>query len=337
MNLSIPCNVCDASDAEEIRSKDRHGNPLRSVICRHCGLVWTDPRLSPEEVRQFYGQLYRSEYKGAYEPRPRHQYRNAKVAIERVERLKGFVQRGSRVFDVGAGSGEVVYVLRAIGCEASGVEPNEAYARYAADVLKVPVTRGFFQEAPVAPESVDAVTMFHTVEHLENPLEAMRAAHKWLRPGGLLVVEVPNVEAVCQSPHRQFHRGHLYHFNLTTLQAVARRAGYGVIQTSVSPDGGNIAIAATKIAQSDPSPDDLRGNYVRVRDILQRHTPLRHALSRHPLIRPLRKVAARLDEYLHMRGTRSPAAVFDELLRRSALAPQCLGSRYMIPGSPTPT
>ncbi len=286
------------------------------MICRRCGLVWTDPRLTPEEVRTFYAREYRLEYKGAYEPRPRQRYRNAKVALHRLRRNAAVLRPGARVLDVGAGSGEVVYLLRAIGCEASGVEPNEAYARYALEALGAPVTCGFYQDAAVAPASLDVVTMFHTVEHLENPAEVMAKAAEWLKPGGGLIVEIPNVEAVCQQPHQQFHRGHLYHFNLAALSAMLRRVGFEVVATYTSPDGGNIAATGRRIPGvpvRPPTGFEDPANYERVAGILRQHTPLRHALSVHPWIRPIKKLGARLDESVHVSRQRSTRETLDAM------------------------
>ena len=93
---SIPCNLCGSTDAEEIRSKDRHGDCLRSVICRRCGLVWTDPRPTPEQVREFYAHEYRLDYKGTYQPKPKHTYRSGKVAVDRFQRLRPILNRSRR-------------------------------------------------------------------------------------------------------------------------------------------------------------------------------------------------------------------------------------------------
>lgn len=311
---SIPCNLCGASDAEQIRAKDRHGNFLRSVICRRCGLVWTDPRPTPEQVVEFYAHEYRRDYKGTYQPKPKHTYRAGKVAVDRFRRLQPFLKPGLRVLDVGAGSGEVVYVLRAMGYEASGFEPNEGYARYAAAALGVPVHQGFWQDVAVAPESQDFVTMFHVVEHLESPFDVMGRARQWLRTEGLLLVEVPNVEAVCQQPHTQFHRGHLYHFNLVTLEMMARRAGFAVIGRSVSSDGGNITVISQKGDATTPAAGELPGNYERVSLILRRHTALRHLFSRYPYMRPFRKLAARLEERRNVRSHRPAKELLDNLI-----------------------
>jgi len=311
---SVPCNLCGSVDVEEIRSKDRHGQPLRSVICRRCGLVWTDPRLAPDDVRAFYAREYRLEYKGAFEPKPRQRYRNARVALNRLRRNATAFRPGVRVLDVGAGSGEVVYLLRALGCDASGVEPNEAYARYASETLGLPVTCGFYQDAAVEPGSLDVVTMFHTVEHLEDPAGVMACAAGWLAPGGLLIVEIPNVEAVCQQPHQQFHRGHLYHFNLSALSAMLRRMGFEVVASYTSPDGGNIAATGRRIPGTPVRPPtgfEDPPNYERVARILRRHTAVRHAASIYPWVRPIKKIGARIDEYFHVSRQEPPRVMLD--------------------------
>ena len=311
---SIPCNLCGSTDAEQVRSKDRHGEYLRSVICRRCGLVWTDPRPTPEQVREFYWHEYRLNYKQTYQPKVKQTYRSGKVAVDRFRRLQPVLEPGFRVLDVGAGSGEVVYVLRAMGYEASGFEPNEGYARYAADVLGLPVRQRFWQDAATLPESQDLVTMFHTVEHLESPFDVMRHARQWLRPQGLLLVEVPNVEAVCQQPHTQFHRGHLYHFNLATMEAMHQRAGYSVVSSSTSSDGGNITVISRKTDAPPSGAAEAPGNYERVASILRRHTALRHLFSRYPYIRPFSKLAARLEEQRSVQSHRPAKEVLDALI-----------------------
>lgn len=288
---------------------------MRSVICRHCGLVWTDPRPTPDQMRTFYARDYRLDYKRTYQPKPRHIYRAGKVAVYRFKDLRPLLQPGFRVFDVGAGGGEVVYVLRAMGYAASGVEPNEGYARYAAERLGVPVARGFWQDAAVEPASQNLVTIFHALEHLESPLDVMRRAHEWLVPQGLLLVEVPNVEAVYNQPHSQFHRGHLYHFNLAVLQMLGRRAGYAPVSEFTSSDGGVIRVVFQKTAATPPASGEIPGNYERVAAILRRHTAMSHLFSRYPYVRPFQKLRARIEEQRHIGADRPPTEVLDELIR----------------------
>lgn len=310
------CDLCRSSDKEIIRDRDRHGDPLPSVICRNCGLVWTDPRPTPEQLRQFYAREYRLNYKGLHEPSPRHLYRAARVAADRYRRIRSALPAASRIADVGAGGGEVVYVLRAMGHDATGLEPNEGYARFAAETLGLPVSTGFWQDAAIEPESLDAVTIFHAVEHLESPGDAVARFREWLKPGGILVVEVPNSEATCQQPHSQFHPGHLHHFNLATMEALHRREGFDIVSGTTSPDGGNITVISRKTSRPAQPCPGLPGNYERVAGILRGHTALKHFFTPHPWLRPLRKLAQRMDEKRNAKAGSAPKELLDDVIRR---------------------
>ena len=143
----------------------------------------------------------------------------------------------------------------------------------------------------------------------------LKEARQWLRDGGFLLVEVPNVEAVCQQPHTQFHIGHIYHFGLATLGMLGRRAGYSVVRGFTSPDGGNITVIFKKTSDVPPASGEIPGNYERVAGILSRHTALRHAFSRFPYIRPLRKLGDRFEEYRKVRSGLAPKEVLDSFVK----------------------
>src|SRR5215210_3503977 len=130
-SCSVPCNLCGSREVEEIGQLDRNRKPLRTVICQRCGLVWTDPRPREEEIVNFYTEDYRLEYKGAYQPRLKHVYRAGRGAIDRYQRIKDLLNPEHNILDIGAGGGEFVYVMRRLGFDARGIEPNRGYAAYA--------------------------------------------------------------------------------------------------------------------------------------------------------------------------------------------------------------
>ena len=86
----------------------------------------------------------------------------------------------------------------------------------------------------------DVITMYHALEHVEDPVGILARLRGWLVDGGTLLVEVPNVEARCILPAHRFHFAHFYNFNRATLEATGRRAGFDPVQTTTSPDGGNL-------------------------------------------------------------------------------------------------
>ena len=314
---TVPCELCGNQDVEILATQDRDASPLQVVLCPKCGLVWNDPRPSAEALAAYYREEYRQDYKGTLEPKPRHTLRAARVAVERCRQLRDNLPRGEAVLDLGAGGGEVVYVLRQLGFPASGIEPNAGYARFARERLQVPVTSGSWQEASIEPDSLSAVTLFHVMEHLDSPLQAMHLIRGWLRTGGLLWIEVPNVEAVCQAPSHRFHRAHLYNFNDATLGALGRQAGFEVVRTFTSADGGNVTAVLRKTDAPPTTAPSLPGNANHIRGIIQAHTQLRHCLSVAPFIRPLRKLQQRVSETIGLLGKKTPKELMDRAIQEA--------------------
>lgn len=291
------CELCHNTHFTQVGSKDRDGQPLRTVICENCGLVFSDPRPSTAQIDDFYRENYRVAYKQAWQPRLKHTYRAGKVAQDRLLHLLPLLAPGADVLDFGSGGGELVFILRELGHDARGIEPNRGYAEYSRDVLGIPVQIGGFAEALVEPCSLDLVTLFHVAEHLEQPVEAFKQAAQWLRLGGRLYIEVPNVESRCIWPSSRFHQAHLYNFNAATLAQAGRRAGLEVVKTFTSEDGGNVTAIFEKpetsvAAAAMPLPD----NADRVAHILREHTALAHAFTAHPYTRPIHKLRRQWDE-----------------------------------------
>lgn len=267
------------------------------MICEDCGLVFSDPRPNSEQIDDFYRESYRVAYKQAWQPRLKHTYRAGKVAEERLEYLMPLLAPGRAICDFGSGGGELVFILRQLGYDASGIEPNTGYAEYSRDVLGIPVQIGGFASAQVEQASLDLVTLFHVAEHLEHPVHAFRTIAGWLRKGGRLLVEVPNVESRCIWPSSRFHQAHLYNFNPATLAQAGRRVGLTVVSSFASRDGGNIMCVFEKpdfLDEAAPSP--LPGNAAHVLSVLREHTALSHALTLHPYRRPFQKLRRRREE-----------------------------------------
>jgi SAM-dependent methyltransferase len=303
----VPCNLCGAADYDVVADVDREGQPLQTVMCRVCGLVWTNPRPTGADMDRYYAAGYRADYKGASAPALRKVLRGMLGARDRRCELRSLLREGARVLDVGCGAGEFVYLLRRERVDASGLEPGEDYADFARRVLGVPVQTATVDTAVVEPGSHDLVTMFHCLEHVPDPRRVLRTVRGWLRSNALVVVEVPNVESTAQAPSHRFHYAHLYHFSGASLAALGEAAGLRLVRTAYSDDGGNVTCVFRR--QSDEErrsgvpgdreehdPTGLAVQMKRTRLILESHTALRHYLSPTPYRRAIRRLARRWRE-----------------------------------------
>ncbi|MCP9439459.1 MAG: class I SAM-dependent methyltransferase [Nitrospira sp.] len=314
---SIPCNLCGGTEVSTLSNRSRSGKPLRTVICRACGLVWSDPR--PHDARRFYEEEYRISYKQTYQPKSKHVLRAGKVALSRFEKIKEFLLAGpKRILDVGSGGGEFAYLLQSLGHHIHGVEPNRGYAEYSQRQYGLTVRIGFVQDMVFPAESFDLITMWHVLEHTEDPGAVLARLRSWLKPGGTLVVEVPNVEATCQAPQNTFHEAHLYNFNVVTLRRLAKKQGLYEIRHVISRDGGNITMALAR----DESPAeadvklDIPGNYEWIARIVRGHRAWRHHLSLMPYLRAWQRGRRSLEEWRETTSGLSGKALLDDLYRR---------------------
>jgi 2-polyprenyl-3-methyl-5-hydroxy-6-metoxy-1,4-benzoquinol methylase len=286
------------------------------VICQECGLVWTDPRPSEEKIKKFYAEEYRVQYKGTWQPKLKHVHRGGLVARARYATLRRFLKPADVILDVGSGGGELVYLLRGLGYDARGIEPNEGYARYAKEELQLPIAIGFFKELSLSEQIYDVITLYHVLEHLEDPFGTLAGLRPLIRPGGRLVIEVPNVEDTSGEPAHRFHFAHLYNFNPATLAALARKAGYAVRETSFSSDGGNVLVFLQPAGEPSSFDGRIPGNRDRIVGILAHHTKLRHYLSARLYGRTLHKAVRVFNEWRVTKGFRSRVAILDAMVAR---------------------
>ncbi len=147
---------------------------------------------------------------------------------------------GGAVLDVGAGRGAFVEQAAARGLRAWGIEAAPAFARYATEVLAVDVRSGLVQEHGLPEASLDAITMWHVLEHLPRPADVLRALRAALRPGGLLCVEVPNADSVVARVLGADWPGlrpevHVGQFTPGALGRLLARAGFAVGEVVTVP------------------------------------------------------------------------------------------------------
>jgi SAM-dependent methyltransferase len=311
---SIPCNLCGASDIEELSHQDRNGKYLRTVICRCCGLIWTDPRPRGKDIKGFYSKEYRREYKGIYEPKLKHIYRDANEALRRYDLMKEVITKDDVIFDVGSGSGVFIYVCRKLGCDASGIEPDVGHAKYSIGKLGVPAKIAFVEDIR-ASNSFNIITMHHVLEHMEDPFSILRMTRDLLKKDGFLIIELPNAEDIKQDPHNRYHKAHLYTFNPETLECMGKKAGFNIYKKSVAPYNGNISIIFQKSNTLYQISGDLPGNFEKITGILDKHTTLYHFATSIPYKKFLANAKKAIHEHIFIKRFIHGKDIVDSIIR----------------------
>jgi len=288
------CNLCGKREVTTVSTVDRKGNPLKTVICVFCGIVRTDPVPTDQEIKEFYQQKYWDSYKSDV-PKLKRIYRNAHRAVERYYRDQQFFKNAHSILEIGSGCGEFVYLLQYLNLNAQGLEPHRGYSEYSRKEFGVSVTSAMLENASYPLAAFDLIVSHHVVEHLRDPAAELRRMNQWLKEGGYLLIEVPNIEAERHSPNNRFHFAHIYNFNGVALEELAARQGFLLIEEASKNDHEH---HLHMIFQKKEIPTG-KGKYteVQLKDNAQHlyqkllsHTAFRHYLTLTPYSRAIRKI-----------------------------------------------
>lgn len=138
----------------------------------------------------------------------------------------------ARVLEVGAGDGRFLARLAAAGHPVSGIEPSPTACEQAR-ARGVEVENVAVSDARVESRSQDAVLLWHVLEHLEEPEQALRRVHGWLAPQGRVVVACPNLSSLQAriGGDAWFHQDvprHRTHFTAPGIRLLLERTGFRV-------------------------------------------------------------------------------------------------------------
>ena len=253
LNAHTACPCCGERSAQAIANKDgKTGDALLTVSCNGCGLGRIDPLPSDQELADWYATQYRQAYKSAVQPALRHVLRAGRNAQWRWQWLCQNTGThwfdtdltSQRSLDIGSSSGEFVYLLQTLGFQAKGIEPHAGYATYAQNMLGIHVNNSTLQQGLSHEQagSLDLISMFHVLEHLAEPVSALRTMGEKLKATGLLYIEVPNATRLC-SPDYMFFRAHTLYFTGPTLRKLLETAGFKLVAQSPD-DSDNLSVVA---------------------------------------------------------------------------------------------
>lgn len=234
---SVGCPVCSCDRGTQVAGLDRRFKRLPTYACEDCGLLFTNPMPTEEELGHYYSRLYRFDYQIASDaPKQRHLRKRTNEAEARVVQVSDLLPPQARTLDFGCGSGEFVTSLLALGHDAYGFEPGLAYGNYARSIHGNRVEVKGWQDVSYR-KPFDLVSCFHVLEHLSDPIGALKQMAEWTAPDGLLYVEVPDMAFLsAKKGFAGFHFAHLIGFNHHNLLLAGSIAGLEP-KVVVSPTG----------------------------------------------------------------------------------------------------
>jgi SAM-dependent methyltransferase len=200
---------------------------LRIVRCIDCGLIYNDPRESETDLARLYMSVEDDDYLAEKE---------AKLANfqHNLDSIEKFIQSGV-ILDVGCGHGHFLSLADSKRWQRIGVEPAADTAESARRTYNLTVYDTVIDNAPIAPNSVNACALIHVIEHVWDPLKLLKRAYSLMAPGGIIYIETPNIGgklAHWTGKNWWFiMRFHAHYFTLATLRGICQKAGFEVMES----------------------------------------------------------------------------------------------------------
>lgn len=214
--------------------RDDHSDKFKVVRCLICGHVQIFPLPSSDADTEFYNKDRQTRNLMGKSDFLLENNKATEDTTRRIQWLQSVMpaERGGEVFDVGCGYGTFVDAITKAGYMATGLDVSE-------ERMKLAKThqQGLFIHGTINDEFIKnnckrfhVVTLFHVLEHIQDPVTYLTQLSKLVAPNGYLLIEVPNLADELLShneEYREFYwqRAHLSYFDAARLELALRRAG----------------------------------------------------------------------------------------------------------------
>ena len=232
---NVVCELCGSDSLKVVH----HVQKYAIVQCGGCALAFAHPRPGGEVLSAIYSDSYFGEGKKDATPfgytSPYELMANAARDTYNDLLLRiGRYRAPGRLLEVGCAYGFFLGQAAQFNWKVVGVEYNHEAAAFAGHRFGVPVYAGDFLRAPLEGERFDAIVMLDLIEHLPEPIAAIRRCWNLLNNGGILVVRTPDIES--QSARSWGARWpqlkppeHLFFFSKKSLSILFRETSFSPV------------------------------------------------------------------------------------------------------------
>ena len=159
--------------------------------CQNCNLIFSAILPIPNNIQDHYGIPPENYWKEDYFKLEDNYFK------DEIETLKNLITLDikSKALDIGAGVGKCMLALNRAGFDSYGLEPSEPFYQRAVEKMGIDISKlklTSIEDAKYPENEFDFITFGAVLEHLYNPSASIEKAIKWLKPGGVIHIEVPS-------------------------------------------------------------------------------------------------------------------------------------------------
>lgn len=233
----ILCNFCGSDDYQVLSDEGTDGLPLTSCICKRCGLIYINPRMTKEGYKFYYEKEYRDKTINYGEKGSDFDCGRLYETTKPHGRMLGeFMRRhlnvSGAIMEIGSGAGGVLAGIKEVlGREVEGLEPSAVEAAYAQK--KGIKTHHSLIEDYAGTKKYAAILSTQALNHYLDPHYFFAWAHSSLVAGGIIVIEVMNFRQQLKNSGKYKNSvkiDHVFMFTPEVLADFVRSAGFEIVE-----------------------------------------------------------------------------------------------------------
>jgi ubiquinone/menaquinone biosynthesis C-methylase UbiE len=201
------------------------------VLDKETTALKTTPELSDAELEQYYPKTgYASHETQAISFKAKvYAWVKRRNIKSKLNWIRQFPTKG-QMLDYGAGNGDFALAAQQEGWRVCVYDTSPS----ATKILKQRQLSTL--SVPLKENQFDVITLWHVFEHINKPSEALASFYKSLKPGGVLVLAVPNAASWDAKHYKSFWAAydvprHRWHYNKHAIALLGRKAGFELLKT----------------------------------------------------------------------------------------------------------
>lgn len=230
------CPICDGQNfSDYLKCEDYTVSKKEfSIIkCNNCRFKYTNPIPSENEI----GSFYESDDYISHSNTNKSLVDKIYQAVRRytIKKKYKLVKRecnADSILDVGSGTGEFLSYCNHKGLTSKGIEPSDSARKLSIDNYKLDISEES-ELQNIKDKSVDAITMWHVLEHVYHLNKRIETLKRILKDSGAIFIAVPNCSSYDAKKYGKYWAAydlprHLYHFTPKDINSLMDKHGLHV-------------------------------------------------------------------------------------------------------------
>jgi 2-polyprenyl-3-methyl-5-hydroxy-6-metoxy-1,4-benzoquinol methylase len=232
----MKCLLCNKNTQHTIARRLRTAEKKNVYYCDGCEIAMLDNNRPEQDFKNFYNKDYRKKFKPKLNKVSSPQelfdiYSNFQE--KRIKLIKGFLKKETRLLEIGCSVGMFLFHIKKYVREVIGIDYDSRAASFASRKCSCQVFDTDIEDTDLGEQTFDIICMFQVLEHVKNPYEFLEKYKRYLKPRGVIYIEVPNLRDALIYAYNlpnhynfYFHSAHLWYFTEKSLSRLMKKAEF---------------------------------------------------------------------------------------------------------------